>query len=352
MARYKALIPGGTGIVGGRLADHLAGLEDWEVVALTRKAPELPRQGVHYVHADLMDRPSCDKALADVSGVTHLFYCGRYNHDSKGLEPIDENAAMLRNVVEATEAGGNPLEHVHLVEGTKWYGSNLGPFKTPSKEDDPRVLVNNFYYVQEDYLIDRVKSASWSYTASRPHGILDYATGMPRNMVMVIGVYAAISKELGLPLCFPGTPENYNALFQCTDATLLAKAVTWMATDPACANEPFNMLNGDFFRWSNLWPVFAKYFDMELGPVRTTNLVLAMADKAPVWEQIVAREGLRKTPYEDVALWAYGDFLFTPHWDFMSSMNKTRKYGFRETIDTEENFLDLFRRFQEARALP
>ena len=36
MARYKALIPGGTGIVGGRLADHLAGLEDWEVVALTR----------------------------------------------------------------------------------------------------------------------------------------------------------------------------------------------------------------------------------------------------------------------------------------------------------------------------
>jgi hypothetical protein len=33
-------------------------------------------------------------------------------------------------------------------------------------------------------------------------------------------------------------------------------------------------------------------------------------------------------------------------------MNKTRKYGFCETVDTEENFLDLFRRFQEARALP
>ena len=77
MARYKALIPGGTGIVGGRLADHLAGLDDWEVVALTRKAPELPRQGVHYVHADLMDRPSCDKELAAVSGETQLFYFGR-----------------------------------------------------------------------------------------------------------------------------------------------------------------------------------------------------------------------------------------------------------------------------------
>ena len=112
------------------------------------------------------------------------------------------------------------------------------------------------------------------------------------------------------------------------------------------------MLNGDFIRWSNLWPVFARYFDMELGPVRTTNLVLAMSDKAPVWERIVERHGLRKTPYKDVALWTYGNFLFTPYWDFMSSMNKTRKYGFRETVDTEENFLDLFRRFQEARALP
>jgi hypothetical protein len=61
---------------------------------------------------------------------------------------------------------------------------------------------------------------------------------------------------------------------------------------------------------------------------------------------------LRDTPYEDVALWAYGDFLFTPHWDIMSSVNKLRRYGFHETLDTQQNFLDLFEGFRAARALP
>lgn len=352
MARYKALIPGATGIVGGRLADQLAMQDDWEVVGLTRTPPKLPRQGVHYVHGDMMDRAGVEAALADMGGVTHVLYCGRYDHDSKGMEPVEENLTMLRNVVESVEAGSNSLQHVHLVEGTKWYGSNLGPFTTPAREDDPRSLVNNFYYVQEDYLIERVKTAPWTYTATRPHGILDGATGIARNMVMVIGVYAAISKELGLPLCFPGTPANYNAMYQCTDAGLLARAIAWMSTDPGCANEPFNIINGDYFRWCNMWPVFADYFGMKPGPVRTINLARAMADKAPVWRRIADRHGLLDTPYENVALWAYGDFLFTPHWDIMSSVNKLRRFGFHETLDTQENFLDLFRAFREARALP
>jgi hypothetical protein len=33
------------------------------------------------------------------------------------------------------------------------------------------------------------------------------------NLLMVIAVYAAISKELGLPLRFPGTEAAYRALY-------------------------------------------------------------------------------------------------------------------------------------------
>jgi hypothetical protein len=44
------------------------------------------------------------------------------------------------------------------------------------------------------------------------------------NLGMSIAVYAAISKELGLPLRFPGTEKTYGILYQVTSAEILAKA--------------------------------------------------------------------------------------------------------------------------------
>lgn len=39
--------------------------------------------------------------------------------------------------------GWRLAEHlVHLVQGSKYYGSELGPHKTPAKESDPRILAN------------------------------------------------------------------------------------------------------------------------------------------------------------------------------------------------------------------
>ena len=43
-------------------------------------------------------------------------------------------------------------------------------------------------------------------------------------MTLAIAVYANVCKALGLPLSFPGKPGAYAALYQCTDAALLAKA--------------------------------------------------------------------------------------------------------------------------------
>ncbi len=45
---------------------------------------------------------------------------------------------MLVNSVSAIERTAPGLERVVLVTGTKYYGSHLGPFKTPAREDDPR----------------------------------------------------------------------------------------------------------------------------------------------------------------------------------------------------------------------
>ena len=102
------------------------------------------------------------------------------------------------------------------------------------------------------------------------------------NLTLAIALYANVCKALGLPLSFPGKPRAYTALYQCTDAALLAKAVEWMATDPKRANQAFNIPNSDLIRWRNLWPKFAIFFRMELAPPRHINLARSMADKGPI----------------------------------------------------------------------
>jgi nucleoside-diphosphate-sugar epimerase len=91
------------------------------------------------------------------------------------------------------------------------------------------------------------------------------------NLSMVISVYASISRELGLPLRFPGTPNAYTALYQVTSADILARATEWATTSPSAVNEIFNVTNGDYFRWINLWPALARYFNMPCGPPRPTD---------------------------------------------------------------------------------
>jgi nucleoside-diphosphate-sugar epimerase len=351
MTQRVALIPGASGVVGLRLAEYLAAQPGWKVLGIARR-PMASSCGYEAIALDLTDAAACQAAASRLSEVTHLFYCARYAHSKAEPEPIESNLGMLRHLIEAVEPVAQRLEHVHLVQGSKYYGSELGPYKTPAKETDPRVPLDNWYYAQEDWLIARSRGKRWRWSSSRPHGICDSALGIARSMARVISVYAAISKELGEPLCFPGTEANYHALYQCTDATLLAKAMAWMATEPRCAGEAFNVTNGDFIRWVNLWPRFAEFFGMPLGPVRTVCLAEAMAHKKAAWEKVIAKHGLVATPYEQTALWPYGDFIFTSGYDIMSDTNKLRRYGFWETVDTGEMFLRLFAHFRANRIIP
>ena len=68
--------------------------------------------------------------------------------------------------------------------------------QTPAKETDPRHMPPNFYYNQEDYLVERSAGKTWSWTAFRPSSICGFAVGNPMNMATVIAVYASRCKEL------------------------------------------------------------------------------------------------------------------------------------------------------------
>jgi hypothetical protein len=111
---------------------------------------------------------------------------------------------MLANTVEVVERSSPTLRKVLLVEGAKFYGAHLSPYKTPAKETDLRHMPPNFYYDQEDYLVERSAGKTWSWTAFRPSSICGFAVGNPMNMAAVIAVYASLCRELRLPLRFPG----------------------------------------------------------------------------------------------------------------------------------------------------
>src|SRR6185503_3464258 len=226
-----ALIAGAGGAASKRLIETLLADPDWSVLALAR-TPRESAGRLTWIAADLFDAEACARALAEHGGVTHLFYTARAKHGETGVESIEDNVAMLRNALDAVEPVAAGLEHVHLVQGTKYYGMHLGPFRTPAREDDPRSNVPNFYYDQQD-LLARRQRGGWAWSASRPTFIYDFAPERARNAVTVIGAYAALCHELGLPLDFPGTAAAFDARRDLTDASLLARAMKYIAVTPA-----------------------------------------------------------------------------------------------------------------------
>lgn len=350
-----ALVVGVGGVIGRGVAQQLAGVPGWSVTGLSRQRPQWllgdEPAGLEHVTADLFSTGTLPSTLAAVPPITHLVYAAYQQRSSLAAE-VEPNVAMLRAAVEAVEAAGHPLEHVTLFQGGKYYGCHLGPFKTPAKEDDPRHLGPNFYFGQQDYLADRAVNAGWAWTALRPEAVAGESVGTPMSLLMVIGVYAAISKELGLPLRFPGTTRAYDALYQMNEARLLGQAVEWAGTTPACRNEAYNITNGDAFRWREMFPVIADAFDMPCAEPAPTHLATMMAGYGPLWAELTRRHGLLALPYEQLAQWAFGDFIFNCEYDNVRSDLKARGHGWNHFVDSEEMFSRQLRSLRANRVLP
>lgn len=345
-----ALIAGSTGAAAKRLVEVLAGA-DWRVVGVSRNAP--PSTGaIAYVRADLGDIDQLKRALLPHSDITHVFYTARAAHGESGVESVADNVALLRNTIDVAEKIAPALEHIHLVEGTKWYGMHLGPFATPAREEQARHLPPNFYYDQQDLLAERQHGRPWTWSASRPNFLSDFAPERARNIPAVIGAYAAICRELGTDLDFPGTEACYRALVEVTDATQLARAMLFLSTSRTAHNQAFNVTNGDLYRWCQFWPRLAAAYGLRCGQVRTLDLRTWMVDKEPVWRRIVQKHGLRPLPLADIALWPFADFLLRQGQDTISSMTKIRQAGFHDVVDSEQMYLDQITLYRQARILP
>ncbi|REE75301.1 nucleoside-diphosphate-sugar epimerase [Rhodococcus wratislaviensis] len=348
--RRVAVVVGARGVIGGNLIDHLEATGEWDVVGLSRRGgPDTDR--VRHIAVDLLDERDAAEKLAELRDVTHIFYAA-YQDRPSWAELVAPNVAMLVNTVNALEPVAEGLEHISLMQGYKVYGAHLGPFKTPARESDPPHMPPEFNVDQQQFLEDRQRGKRWTWSAIRPSVVCGFALGNPMNLALVIAVYATMSKELGVPLRFPGKPGAYTSLIEMTDAGLLAEATVWAATTPECANQAFNINNGDLFRWDEMLPKIADFFELDVAPPLPMSMDVVMADKAPVWDRLVAKYGLEPTPYSDVSSWAFGDFVFGWDYDVIADGSKARRLGFHRHVETERMFLDIFRDLRARKIIP
>lgn len=349
MANRKALIVGASGLVGGNFLRHLQQSDAWDIVTLSRRPPP-PSPGITHKSVDLLQAAKCAEVAPSIADVTHVFFCAR-SVDQNYVIKLDPNRHIVENLLDALLPRATALQHIQIMHGMKWYGSNLGPYRTPAKESHPRLPGSNFYYEQLDAIISRQRGARWTWSTLRPHFICGVTVGSPSNPLSTLACYAEIMRELGEPLHFPGPRGSFEAHMSITDVRLLCRAMEWAATEPRCANEAFNIVNGDTFRWRDVWPMLAAHFRMEAGDVRPVKLREFMADKGPVWDRLARKHGLH-SKMEDIADWSFADILFEGAWDQTASVVKAHRYGFTGMVDTEEMFIEILRQYRDLRLLP
>jgi nucleoside-diphosphate-sugar epimerase len=350
-----ALIAGVTGIVGSNLAHQLLS-NGWQVHGIARR-PSADIAGVNFIAADLLDATSLRNAVANPKP-SHVFLATWLRQPTEA-ENIRVNSAMVRNLLEAVSHAGT-LQHVALVTGLKQY---LGPFEaygkgklpaTPFREEQPRLDIENFYYAQEDEVFAAASHHHFGWSVHRPHTIIGYALGNAMNMGVTLAVYATICRETGRPFLFPGSAVQWNGLTDMTDARLLARHLEWAATTPAARDQAFNVVNGDVFRWSWMWPRLASWFGIEPAPFpgEGTPLEKQLAGAEAIWKDIAISHHLAEPNLNHLASAWHTDADLSRPIEVVTDMTKSRKLGFLDYQATDDSFFELFTRLRQNHIIP
>ena len=355
------LIAGATGLVGYAAMKHFAAKQGCRVTAISRRRPA-ETFGADFHSLDLMDPAACRLLARQLTGVTHVVYASLF--EKPGLyagwfeaDQIETNRVMLENLSEPLFEHAKGLRHLTLLQGTKAYGAHARPLTIPAREgrDEARDIAN-FYWEQEDYVRKKQLGQEWRFSILRPQVIFGMSIGGAMNLIPALGVYAALLKDRGEPLHYPG---GDGPVVEAVDADLLARVIDWAGRSEAAGNEVFNVTNGDVFGWKNVWPAIADALGMEVGEDAPERLGESMPPRASHWDSLRKQHSLLSPDlgsfvgesfhYADFVL-AHGATGQLP--PALVSTIKLRQAGFHEVIDTEAMFREWFKRFQEARLLP
>lgn len=396
-----ALVTGATGILGREIVMALGqDKKTWPTVyALSRSRKLEWPSNVKQQQLDLQaSAKDMAKELGDIKP-EYIFFTAYLAQDSEE-DATKVNGAMLENFLNALEVTGasKTVKRIILTTGAKQYGVHFGVPKQPMEESD-RWLVDperppNFYYKQQNILKEKGEKQGWDWVVTYPNDVIGVAKGNFMNLATSLGIYCAVTKELGQDLVWPGSPDFY-AQFDCfTYSRLHAKFNLWAAleTNPLVSNQAFNVVNGDIESWQNMWPKLAAKFGLRVPEKMFTaeeeqgnvdekqGSVMKLMDRPPLaefaaerglkdtkfvkpsrveakidlvkwsqredvkkaWERLAENRGLEKEAFEK-ATWGFLTFVFGRNYNIVISMNKARKAGwtgYQDTFDALSQTLD------------
>ena len=357
MGRKTVLVAGATGLVGTAALKFFVDAPDTDVIAVSRRVPSGP--AIRQLPLDLTDAAACAAAAPSLRDVTHLVYAALFELPGlvegwRNEQQIATNDRMLRNLLGPLLQAAPGLRHVTLLQGTKAYGVHVRPLAVPAREGRSELREQpNFYWAQEDFLREMQAGRDWAFTILRPVLIVGEAIGGAMNLIPALGAHAAVMRERGPILPYPGGAERVS---QAVDADLLARAIGWAGEASAARNEVFNVTNGDVFTWPNVWPAIAEAVGMRAGADEPFLLQsLGRGD----WDRARQRFGLLSpglAEFVGLSL-EYADYQMRyghnePGPPAIVSTVKIMQAGFTEVMDTELMFRKWFRVFQQKRLLP
>jgi nucleoside-diphosphate-sugar epimerase len=356
-----AVVAGASGLIGTATIEELRA-HDWEVLALSRRPPEVAAERpFRHLPVDLTDPAATGRVLRGLDGVTHLVYAAAYEKPALVAGWSDPgqmaiNRRMLDNVLGPLASGGG-LEHVTLMQGTKAYGVHLHPIPVPARERAPRDPHPNFYWYQEDLLRELADRIGFGWTILRPVQVVGPAYGVAYSTPPVIGAFAALCAKLGMPFGFPGGVVN--PVKQAVDVRVVAQAIRWAAHAPAARGEHFNLTNGEVFSWQQLWPSFAEVLGVEAAEPLPLGLGAELPRHADAWDRIVERHGLRRLSLRQLLGQShlYADYTFgygstSPPPPALVSTIKVKQAGFTVVQDTEDTFRHALQTLVARKVLP
>lgn len=360
-AMGKVLITGASGVVGSAALDRFLE-QGWDVTAVCRRTPDLESdRDFERLAIDLRDEDATASALASCRDITHLCFAAVY--EKPGLvggwterDHMDTNQAMFANVLAPLVRAGS-LEQVSILQGTKAYGIHLHPMAIPARESDPRDPHENFYWLQQDHLIEHADRHGFRWNVLRPQPVIGAGpAGAVMSLTQAIGVYAAICHQRGEPCGYPG---GVSFVWEASDARLCAAALEYFAAHEHTGNEIFNVTNGDVFEWRNLWPALVDQMGVAAGPDTPRSMAEFLPAGAGEWDAVVAEHGLRPNRLPEMLGEShhFADFCFLhgvtdpPPPAFVSGI-KLRRAGMTDCYDTEDTFRHWIDFQQRRRILP
>jgi nucleoside-diphosphate-sugar epimerase len=372
-----ALITGGNGITGSAIIEHLVRNTkdtEWSKIIVTSRSPFKTTATDPRIEFIALDFTKSADELTDLMReackvVTHAYFSS-YVHKDDFAELNTANKALFENFLGALLNVAPKLANCTLQTGGKYYNVHLHPVPSPAREEDPRQgrEEDNFYFPQESSLAERQRGQQWTWNVIRPEAIIGY-TAKPNGMnsALTYALYFLICKELGVDAPMPTNQRYWSGTDDCSDARLIAKFTIWASTTKHCANQAFNLVNGDHFAWRYLWPRlaanlgasasteqhFSKPVPDEGVPQQEFSLAEWSKDKRPVWDRLCNAAGVPEAKATfDAGTWGYQDWVFQRSWSATLSMSKARRFGWEGYIDSYDSVTEAFARFRELKQIP